>query len=68
MRFMNEADSDRAVRTLAGIGLLYAGWVLWSGTLSLVFSVVGAVVLLTGIIGWCPAYALFHISTNKVSS
>lgn len=68
MRFMNEADWDRGLRILAGVFLLYAGWSLWPGALGLVLLIVGAVALVTGIVGWCPAYSLFKVSTRKVAS
>ena len=58
----NLGSIDRAIRIVAG-GLLIAlvfvgpqtpwGWI-------------GAVPLLTGLIGWCPAYTLFGINTCKI--
>jgi hypothetical protein len=39
----------------------------WPGTLSVVILVVGAIALVTGVVGWCPAYALFNCSTKKVA-
>lgn len=68
MKFINEADWDRALRILAGVVLLYAGWSGWSGTVGLVLVAVGALALVTGIVGWCPAYSLFHVSTKQVAS
>jgi hypothetical protein len=38
MRFLNEGQSDRAVRMLAGIVLVVAGWMLALNTLSVAFS------------------------------
>jgi hypothetical protein len=34
-------------------------------TLGIVLFVLGAVALGTGLVGWCPAYTLFEISTIK---
>ena len=65
MRFLNEGQSDCAVRMLAGIVLVVAGWMLALNTLGLAFFVIGAIALGTGIVGWCPAYTLFGISTVK---
>lgn len=71
---MNEGLWDRAIRILAGIVLGYAAWIVWPGTanlmsgtgaLSLVFLVIGAIALVTGLVGWCPVYALFNVSTKK---
>jgi predicted CXXCH cytochrome family protein len=57
---------DRMLRLLVGLALLYAGWNAWPGTIGLVFLVLGAVAIGTGIVGWCPAYSLFRASTKKV--
>jgi hypothetical protein len=55
----NEASWDRGIRVAAGLLLL-----------SLVFvgpktpwGLVGLVPLFTGLMGWCPAYTIFGIST-----
>ena len=57
----NMHSVDRAVRVLAGIGLL---------SLTVVgpqtpWGYLGIVPLLTGIVGTCPAYTLFGFSTCK---
>ena len=36
-----------------------------TGTLGTVFKVLGFLPLLTGIVGYCPAYTLFGVSTCK---
>jgi hypothetical protein len=70
----NEGTFDRIVRILVGLTLGYVGCVTWPGTatlvsqigfVSLVFFVLGVEVLVTGLIGWSPLYALFDFSTNK---
>jgi hypothetical protein len=62
--FLNEAGWDRALRIVLGIVLLYLGWAgAVGGTLGLVFMTVGFLPLVTGLVGWCPAYALFGVST-----
>lgn len=72
MTLVNEALWDRAIRILAGIGLTYAAWITWPESIlsqtrvtPLVFLVLGAVALITGIVGWCPVYSVFGISTKK---
>jgi DUF2892 family protein len=65
MRFLNEGQSDRAVRMLAGIVLVVAGWMLALNALGVALFAMGAIALGTGIVGWCPAYTLFGISTVK---
>lgn len=74
MTFMNEGTWDRVVRILAGIALGYAAWITWArtastvsrpGAVSVVFLVIGVIALVTGLVGWCPAYAVFNFSTKK---
>lgn len=61
----NEASWDRIVRVLLGAVLLYLGFGgVIGGTLGIVVGVVGLIPLLTGLVGWCPLYTLFKISTN----
>ncbi|MDP3908380.1 DUF2892 domain-containing protein [Novosphingobium sp.] len=57
----NEGSIDRAVRIFLGIfliGMALSGVTAWGW--------VGVVPLLTGLIGVCPAYAIFGINTCKV--
>ena len=72
MTFMNEGTWDRVIRMLAGIALGSAAWMTWPasimsrpGAVSIVFLAIGAIALVTGLVGWCPAYAVFHVSTKK---
>jgi hypothetical protein len=65
MTSTNEGVWDRAIRILLAIALGYAAWTAWPGTAGIVFLVIGAIALVTGLVGWCPAYALFLISTKK---
>jgi hypothetical protein len=65
MTFTNEGTWDRVVRILVGLALGYAAWVTWPGTISIVSLVIGAIALVTGLAGWCPAYAIFGLSTRK---
>ena len=66
MTFTNEGASDRFVRLVLAIAFGYAAWVAWPGTISVVLTMIAAVALLTGVIGWCPAYTLFGFSTKKI--
>jgi len=56
---VNEGTIDRIVRVVIGIALLSLVFVgpqtMWG--------LVGIVPLLTGIVGFCPAYKLFGLST-----
>lgn len=66
MSFMNEASWDRIARVVLGAVLIYLGF---SGTvaggLGTFLGVLGFVPLLTGLVGWCPLYALFKFRTNR---
>jgi len=63
---VNEATWDRALRVVAGLALLYLGWGgVVAGTLGIVFKWVGFLPLLTGIVGYCPAYPLLGFQTKK---
>lgn len=63
---VNEASWDRAIRVVAGLVLLYLGFGgVVAGALGSVFKVLGFLPLLTGIVGYCPAYSLFGISTCR---
>jgi hypothetical protein len=62
----NESNLDRIIRVIVGIALLalyFTGAV--AGGLGIVFIVLGAVALLTGLAGFCPLYALLKINTKK---
>lgn len=60
---MNEGGWDRMLRVVAGLILLAAAYYSLEGTSAWVVGVVGAIALLTGAIGWCPAYAIFGFNT-----
>lgn len=65
----NEAAWDRVVRVAVGLLLLYLGFGgVVAGTPGTVLKVLGFLPLLTGIVGYCPAYTLFGISTCKVKA
>ncbi|BAJ62336.1 MULTISPECIES: YgaP family membrane protein [Anaerolinea] len=64
--WINESGLDRVIRVILGLVLLVLGWGgIVSGTLGVVFKILGFLPLLTGLIGFCPAYALFKFRTNK---
>lgn len=65
MTFVNESVWDRLIRLLIGLALGYAAWMTWPGTAAIVYLVIGAIAFVTGVVGWCPAYALFGFSTKK---
>lgn len=65
MTFMNEASWDRIGRIVLGIVLLVLGWGgAVGGGVGTVFKFLGFVPLATGLLGWCPIYAIFRFRTN----
>lgn len=66
MSFMNESNMDRVIRVVVGLALLALGWTgMVGGGLGLVFKILGFIPLLTGIVGFCPLYAIFKFKTLK---
>ncbi|NKQ34280.1 MAG: DUF2892 domain-containing protein [Chloroflexi bacterium] len=64
----NMASWDRIVRivlALVFVGLIVTGTV--SGWLAIVLGILAAVFVVTSLIGFCPLYAPFHLSTRKES-
>lgn len=57
----NVGGIDRAVRIIAGLIVLSLFFVL--GDTYRWWALIGAVPLLTGLIGWCPAYLPFGFRT-----
>lgn len=66
---LNESPLDRAIRIVLGIAIaavavagvvtgpvLYGAWI------------VAAILLVTGIVGFCPLYAILRVSTRKTGS
>jgi hypothetical protein len=56
----NVGDTERMARILVGLaiiglGLMYSSW----------WGIIGLIPVFTGIIGWCPAYLPFGISTKR---
>jgi hypothetical protein len=62
----NMSNTDRIVRVViaALFAYLYFGGIV-TGTLGIVLVVLGAVFLLTAILGFCPLYLPFNFSTKK---
>jgi len=56
----NVGSMERGIRIILGLAIIGAG-VMYSNW----WGAVGAVPLLTGLIGWCPPYAIMGINTCK---
>lgn len=59
----NESSLDRGLRMGIGAILLIAGMYFESW-----FGLIGLVPLITGMMGFCPIYSLFHFTTKKGKS
>ena len=61
----NLGAADRLIRILLAVffAYLYFGGIV-TGTLGLVLVILGGVFVLTSFVGFCPLYALVHVSTN----
>jgi Flp pilus assembly protein TadB len=63
---INESPVDRIIRVILGIVLLALGLAgVATGLWMWVVYILGAILLATGIVGFCPLYALLKIKTNK---
>jgi hypothetical protein len=62
----NMGTADRAIRTLialAIVALYFTGKI--SGTVAIVLGIVAIAFLVTSLVGWCPSYLPFGLSTRK---
>jgi hypothetical protein len=59
----NVGTIDRAIRTIAGLAIIGVGIYFQSW-----WGLVGAVLLLTALVGYCPPYALLGVNTKKKGS
>ena len=62
----NESGLDRIIRVVVGIAFiaLYLTGVVTGGA-GIVVIIIGALALITGLVGFCPLYSLLKIKTNK---
>jgi hypothetical protein len=70
MKFqVNESTPDRIIRVIIGIALLALAITgVVGGPAAILAGVVGAVLLVTGAIGFCPLYAILRVSTKRAAS
>lgn len=63
----NEGAADRVIRVIVGVALLAAAFLklgVMDGAIGgIIAAAAGAVALLTGIAGFCPAYVLLGLRT-----
>ena len=62
----NEGTVDRVVRVIVGLALFYLGFFSLGGTTAgMAIGVVGVLALITGLVGFCPFYALIKVNTLR---
>jgi|YelNatPaOPRAMG01_1025707.scaffolds.fasta_scaffold38041_3 membrane-bound ClpP family serine protease len=57
----NVGGVDKTIRIILGFILFILGYYYQS----IWFGVIGLIIILTGILGWCALYKIFKISTYK---
>ena len=64
---INVGSADRLIRIIAGLVLIAVPFVLgWSMLGMIVSALIGAVLVVTALVRFCPAYRLLGIRTCKV--
>lgn len=62
----NESGLDRIIRVIVGVALLALYFTnVVAGGLGVAAVIVGAILVITGVVGFCPLYGLLKIQTNK---
>ncbi|BBB48924.1 hypothetical protein Pelsub_P2155 [Pelolinea submarina] len=62
----NMSSTDRIIRAIVAVvlaALIYFN--VLTGTAAVVLGIIAGIFLVTALIGFCPLYALFKLSTNK---
>lgn len=62
---LNEATWDRIARVIGGAALIGGGLFAVTGGWGWALAAVGLVLVVTGIVGWCPIYASMRFGTRK---
>jgi len=62
----NEGKLDRIIRFILGVICFYLGYAIFNtGVLGIIFYVLGLLLLITSLTGYCGIYSIFGINTNK---
>lgn len=63
----NEGNVDRIIRAVGGVVAFIAAFAIGIGSVvGIVLAVVGAVLLVTAFVGFCPLYRVLGMNTCKV--
>lgn len=60
----NQSNVERLIRSIVGLVLLLLT-VFVSGVLQIVLIIIGAILLATGLLGFCPLYKILKINTRE---
>jgi hypothetical protein len=64
----NEGTIDRIIRAVVGVAALLGAFAMGTGSVAFVLLlVVGAVLLVTAAVGFCPLYRVFGINTRPAA-
>lgn len=61
----NESTTDRVIRVIVGIALLFAAFYVDSAIVGAIFGILAAFAVFTAAVGFGPLYHLFGISTES---
>lgn len=61
----NESEVDRIIRSIVGVLAILVGYSVATGVWQIVLFVVGGVLIVTSLTGFCLIYKLLRISTLK---
>lgn len=59
----NQSNVERLIRSIVGLVLLILT-IFVGGVLQIVLAIVGAVLLATGLVGFCPLYKILNVNTR----
>ena len=60
----NVGSIDRVIRIVVGLVLIVLGFFFLGGTWGIIGAIIGLILLVTGLVGWCPLYWPFKFSTR----
>jgi len=60
----NEGTTDRVIRLILGLTLVIVGFFV-KGLISVLLIILGIILFITGVTGFCGLYALLGINTKK---
>lgn len=63
-KLQNESSLDRTVRIILGLFLLVVALNI-IGALKVIFLLISAILIITGLVGFCPLYKILKINTLK---